>query len=243
MGQAKPRAVFREVDRKFKFISRGGEVSFPDKAHLLDEVVDALLTHNILSFQYEGRDGTTRKRRTSPLSLVIFDHQFYVIRRENEANDVRLYRFARMTDVERLDETFSYPSRSQYDPETIFRASFGAHVSDNYEIDEIRIRLALRWRGFVESHRWHSTQQVVVGKTGIEVTLRVRLCPEVETWVLGFGEDAEVLEPLALRERIASRITRAAAVYAKPGKSPKAKPLGADSKRQRPPARKTSKAR
>lgn len=148
-----------------------------------------------------------------------------------------------MTDVERLEETFSYPSKSEYDPGTIFRDSLGAHVSDNYEIDEIRLRLAPRWKGFVESHRWHSTQQIIVRKTGIEVTLRVRLCPEVETWVLGFGEDAEVLEPPALRERIASRISRAAAVYAKPGKSRKAKQLGADSKPQRSPAGKTFRAR
>ena len=240
MGQAKPHAVFRDVDRKFKFISRGGEVSFPDKAHLLDKVVDALLAHNVVSFHYQGRDGTTKQRKTSPLSLVIFDHQFYVIGRENEANEIRLYRFARMTDVERLDETFSYPSKSEYDPETIFRDSLGAHVSSNYPIAEIRIRLAPSWKTFVNSHRWHATQQVVVGKSGMEVTLRVRLCPEVETWILGFGEDAEVLSPPELREQIARRIGRSAAIYAKPAKDEKATPIESESKPRRPRGRKPS---
>ena len=35
--------------------------------------------------------------------------------------------------------------------------------------------------------------------------LRVRVCPELEAWILGFGEQAEVMAPAKLREKIAGR--------------------------------------
>ena len=43
--------------------------------------------------------------------------------------------------------------------------------------------------------------------------MRVRICPELETWLLSFGEHAQVLKPVELRRRIAGRIQSMSAVY------------------------------
>jgi predicted DNA-binding transcriptional regulator YafY len=36
----------------------------------------------------------------------------------------------------------------------------------------------------------------------VRVKLRVRVCPELEAWILGFGSEAEVVRPAALRGRM-----------------------------------------
>ena len=38
---------------------------------------------------------------------------------------------------------------------------------------------------------------------------------EIKIWILGWGSDAEVLEPAELRASMAEELTRAAALYAK----------------------------
>jgi hypothetical protein len=50
----------------------------------------------------------------------------------------------------------------------------------------------------------------------VSVTLQVRYCRELETWVLGFGEHACVARPERLRETVASRLKKAAARYVAP---------------------------
>ncbi len=50
---------------------------------------------------------------------------------------------------------------------------------------------------------WHPTQSLrwLPGKR-LEMTLKVADTPEIRRWLLGFGDDAEVLEPSALRETL-----------------------------------------
>jgi predicted DNA-binding transcriptional regulator YafY len=44
----------------------------------------------------------------------------------------------------------------------------------------------------------------------------VRGTTELTSWVLGFGDQAEVLEPESLREAVAAELSRAAARYQRP---------------------------
>lgn len=209
---------FADVDRKFWFVRRGGEGSLPAKEVLLHEFIDGLLERNIIEIEYESFHGTVAKERIVPLSVIIHDHQIYFVGR-NDADEIRSYRLSRMIDVERQDETFDYPSRMEYDPEQIWRDSFGIFTGDKFPIENVRIRLSPQWRAFARSHRWHSSQQIPTStKTAepegdVEVHFRVRVCPELENWILGFGGDAEVLAPESLRARIIQRLRSAAAVY------------------------------
>jgi hypothetical protein len=52
------------------------------------------------------------------------------------------------------------------------------------------------------------------------VRLRVRLCPEVESWILGFGEEAYVVRPKALRLRLEGKVRAAADAIAKRDREP-----------------------
>ena len=43
--------------------------------------------------------------------------------------------------------------------------------------------------------------------------MHVPICPELEGWVLSFADNAEVIRPTALREKIAKRLSDAVNVY------------------------------
>ena len=90
-------------------------------------------------------------------------------------------------------------------------------MDEKYPVTRIEVSLAARWSAFVQSHRWHRSQESFVRGGRIHVRLRVRLCPEVVAWILGFGPDVRVVEPKALRRRIARLARQMASVHGEPG--------------------------
>ena len=49
----------------------------------------------------------------------------------------------------------------------------------------------------------------------VHVRMRVRICPEVIQWLLGFGADVQIVAPVALRDRIARVAARMAKMHGK----------------------------
>ena len=193
---------FQDSRRQFVFLVRGGEKSLPEKEEVLEEVVDALQRRRGLQLRYRDFKGSRRSVRIEPLSLAVYDHQLYVIGRPH-GRPAHPYRFSRIESAEAVGGTFQYPDKDSYDPERVFADSFGIFVDEEYPVQNIEISLAPRWAAFVSSHRWHRSQESFVRAGRVHVRLRVRLCPEVVAWILGFGPDARVVGPLLLKRRIA----------------------------------------
>src|SRR5438876_1176312 len=140
--------------------------------------------------------------RIEPLSLALYDHQLYLIGRPR-GGAPHPYRFSRVEAVDPAGGTFQYPDKDSYDPERVFADSFGIAVEEKYPVTLIEVSLAAKWSSFVQSHRWHWSQESFMRGGRVHVRLSVRLCPEVVAWILGFGPDVRVVEPGALRRRIA----------------------------------------
>jgi len=204
VGRTRRRSVFKDIDRKFWFLRRGGEVALLDRSAQLDEIIEAVLHHRVLSVEYTRFTGAAQHLRIEPLSIVVHDHQFYVVARDGEGK-LHPYRFARIRAVDALDQTFEYPSRNEYDPGQVFRDSFGIFLLGK-PVQDVVLKLKKNWATYAQSHRWHASQTVTVAPDHVLVRMHVRVCPELEAWILGFGEEAQVVGPKALRERIEKRV-------------------------------------
>ena len=207
---------FQDFRRQFVFLVRGGEKALPEKEEVLEEVVDALQRRRPLQIRYRNFQGARRSVRIEPLSLAVYDHQLYVIGRPRGA-DPHPYRFSRIESAEPVGGPFPYPDKDSYDPERVFASSFGIAVEEKYPIEEIEVSLAPTWKSFVASHRWHRSQESFVRAGRVHVRLRVRLCPEVVSWILGFGPDARVVGPPQLKRHIAELVRGMARSHAVDG--------------------------
>jgi len=201
---------FQDSRRQFVFLVRGGEKALPEKEDVLEEVVDALQRRRGLQLRYRDFVGARKSMRIEPLSLAVYDHQLYVIGRPR-GGPTHAYRFSRIETAEAVGGTFPYPDKDSYDPERVFADSFGIIVDDKYPIEQIEMSLAPRWASFVRSHRWHRSQESFVRSGRVHVRLRVRVCPELVSWILGFGPEARVIGPPRLKRqigRLAQRMAR-----------------------------------
>jgi len=70
---------------------------------------------------------------------------------------------------------------------------------------------------YVERRQWHPSQVITKTDRGVEMTMQVSGTTELKTWILGWGDRVEVLEPASLRAQVAEEHARAAGRYLEPG--------------------------
>lgn len=207
--------AYGDLERKFVLAPRGGESALPEAGDALDVVIDALLENRRLRFDYTHNDRTTDSLTIEPLSLVVYDHQFYVLAKRGDGG-LYPYRFARMKKVEKLDDVFVYPLKGEYDPKSILAQGFGIHTHGTGPVEDVEVILSGAWATFALTHRWHPSQRATKLPDGrVSVVLQVRVCRELAAWILGFGEQAIVVRPASLVEVIGTRLNAATALYAK----------------------------
>jgi predicted DNA-binding transcriptional regulator YafY len=205
------KSEFRDLHRKFVFLEKGGDSSLPEKSGILDDAIDAVLRQRAATITYQRFSSEVDELRIEPLSIIVYEHQLYVLGRSPE-DGIHPYRLSRIQKLAVSEQQFEYPDRSEYDPDQVFRDSFGIYIGVSTSVDVV-LRLAPIWETYSRSHRWHPSQVVKSGSDGVTITVHVRLTPEVKAWILGFGADAEVLGPAELRLEVAQDAQRLSRMY------------------------------
>jgi predicted DNA-binding transcriptional regulator YafY len=204
---------FEDADRKFWFVAGGGEHAFIDDQGILDDIVQAVLENKFLKVNYQTFEGERRQRTMRPLTVALHSSHLYLLGFDAEER-LTIIRISRIKAAEIQLRSFRFPPREDYDPRAVFGNALGVFVADeSHPVEEVEFRLASRWRAYVRTNKWHPSQTHVEEDTGLRVTLTVRICPELEATLLGFGDEAVVLRPSWLRERIASRLEKASLRY------------------------------
>ncbi len=213
LAQSRRNKVFCDIERKFTFVRRGGESALPENSGLLDDLCDAVIHSKTITMKYAHFDGAVETLEIRPYSLSIYDHQIYVIA-ERDKGEPYPFRFSRIRSISDQDgESFTYPSKAEYDPRQVFSDSFGIFLDPKNNVADVAIKLSSRWRIHAMSHCWHHSQRVEILPTGeVIVKMRVRTCPELTAWVLSFADDAEVVAPKSLQQEVQRRLS---AAYAK----------------------------
>jgi predicted DNA-binding transcriptional regulator YafY len=76
----------------------------------------------------------------------------------------------------------------------VFGELYGSTVETRVARDFMEVPA---WR-----RQWHPTQRFRRVEGGIEMTMDVRGTTELVSWVLGFGNKASIVEPIALRNAV-----------------------------------------
>jgi proteasome accessory factor B len=81
----------------------------------------------------------------------------------------------------------------------------------------VHLHFAPKVAGNVAEVLWHRSQRIEHRPDGsIDFHARVDGIGEISWWILGYGDQVEVLDPPELRTRIAETVSRMAAIYQGP---------------------------
>lgn len=118
--------------------------------------------------------------------------------------------------VERIREATLTPETFEPEPgfDLVGELSWAWDVIADQPLEDVLVRFAPAVARRVAETRWHPSQELEQQPDGSLLWRgRVAGSREIRIWILGWGADAEVLEPAALRDEIATELGRAARVY------------------------------
>ena len=183
------------------------EVQPVDKV-VFDTVINGLLESKQLDIQYGDKQLQQQLRRIDPLKLVHYQGRWYLLAWCHLRQEKRLFHLSRIQSIQTTGQQAE--QRLQHDDEYLTgvfgifkgKARFTAIISLTGRAAEI-----------VREQHWHPDQQIEQTETGILLHLPVADDRELIMKVLQFGDEAEVIAPAPLREKIKERITAMANRY------------------------------
>lgn len=168
-------------------------------AELLPAIHAALAERRTLRVRYHtfGRDEDT-ERELDPYHLTYYDGGLYLVAHCHLRHDVRVFAVERFQAVQPTRRRFEAPAG--FDVRAFLDRALGIVQG---ELVTVRVAFAPALARYVRDRLWHPSQRMRDLPDGrLEMTLRVADTPELRRWLLGYGVQAEVLEPASIREAL-----------------------------------------
>lgn len=182
------------------------------KRNVYHHLVEAKLSGHVQRISYDT--GSVQGLVTTdlrPYYLIFCRHSWHVVGRSSVHKGLKSFSLSRIVHIERLPERFSIPPRFNLD--TYLRNAWLISPEKGPDHD-IKIRFRPTVARIISNVRWHKTQRITREKDGSVVfSARVSGLTEVVRWVLEYGDQAEVIKPKLLRQKVLQRARNMVALY------------------------------
>jgi proteasome accessory factor B len=179
---------------------------------MFDDLAGAIVARNICRLVYVSfHDRKQVALTVLPLRLAFMSRAWYLLGHSKEHGRVRTFKLGRIHTLTVLDEKFDRPTD----------VDLGEYFGDAWcmipegRVHDVHLHFDAKVAGNVAEVQWHHSQHVDWNDDGsIEFRVRVDGLGEITWWVLGYGDQVEVVAPPELRGRVAQT---AAAMLARHG--------------------------
>lgn len=184
----------------------------PGSSAVFDQLLKAWIERRTVRIEYES--ASERKQISvllCPYRILFSRRSWYVIGRSMKDRDVRVYNVGRIVGLQMLDGRYQIPKRFHLDR---FFGNAWHLIREPQRACEVVLKFTPLVARNVAEVRWHRTQQCTpLPDGGLQFTAQVDGLTEITWWILGYGDQVEVISPPELRQAIQQRITRMAAIY------------------------------
>lgn len=154
-----------------------------------------------VEFVYQDKEGKNSTRVADPYGFIVSSGRIYCVAFDHTRRDKRVFALDNVSGVRMLAKTFVKPS--DFDVESYAAASISG-VMHGGDMTGVRVLFAARVAKAAIAARVVAERQITRNDDGSAVIeYRVADVDELVRWVLGWGAQAEIVEPSHIRERIA----------------------------------------
>lgn len=167
-------------------------------------------------FDYQEHDGVEiTKRKAEPYALKEFKGYWYLLAMDLVDLEMKTFGLDKMGAVDITRKKFEH--LELHDPQEMFKNCFG--ITSPYkgqQAEEVVLELTPRLYNYVKSYPLHDSQHDLdeIGPDGQRlVALNICLNYDLETEILGYGDQARVVSPEHFKKRIQERLKQALGNY------------------------------
>lgn len=164
-----------------------------------------------VSFLYSDKENKRSTRSADPYGFIVSGGRIYCVAYDHARKDMRVFALDNVAEARMLAKTFVRPQ--DFDVEAYAAASISG-VMHARETTTVRVRFAARVAKAAIAARVVAERQIARDEDGsVHIEYRVGDVDELMRWVLGWGLQAEIVEPTELRERVAALLSQITEKY------------------------------
>lgn len=175
-----------------------------EEKNKFNNLKSAILSHNVVEFDYVNSYGEITKRGVEPVKLMFKGQAWYLQGFCQSKQDTRIFKISRIRNLEVKDKTFSITNLLDSPIETI-------KAQDNKTITlKLRFKPEILYRVYDE----FSHENINNNEDGtVEVTKSFPEGEWIYGYILSFGPLVEVLEPKDVREKLKEQLLTTLKIY------------------------------
>jgi len=197
--------------------------------HVIRTLLEATAEEHRIKMRYYSVHSQKRKEYiVDPHRLMYFRGGMYLFGYVEEYKQIRTFAIERIEAIEKLHDSFEKPP--DFSVETYLESSFGLVKEDPFDVEII---FGADVAEYVRSKVWHPSQQCrELDRGRIRMRLHVGGEFELVSWIMSFGQSAQVVSPERLRRRVETELSRALDNYrVEVTVAPRKKPRKVESKK------------
>lgn len=176
------------------------------------QIYQAILGKMALKMTYQSYHGEPETFVFHPYHLREYNHRWFAFGWNTEKGFIDSRPLDRIQDL-RISAV-KYRPNEDMDFEQFFRERIGVSRKDKEKSEIIRLRLASKRAPYLRTKPLHESQKVLISdEQGDIFELKLIINQELESKILEFGSDVEVLAPQHLRESILEKLIKSIANY------------------------------
>jgi len=195
-------------------VSVTGWKDYSKSARMIDALARAIrhrFTVRIIHKPLKAPEALTRT--VDPYRLWYTGGGLYLVAYDHAKKATRTFAVERILSVATTNQRFAV--KEEFDFEAFQRTAFPVHGG---EPQLVRIQFSSDQAPYIMERHWHDSQKFLLQDDGtVVMELQVGNLWEVKRWLIGWGADAEVIEPAALREEISRSIVEISSLYGDKG--------------------------
>jgi len=182
------------------------------KRPIYDQLLEAVAKRRSVRVRYRSlNEGEEIRTKLNPYQVFFSRRSWYVAGRSSLHRATRTFNLGRIAQIELLEDRYKIPRG--FSIERFLRNAWHLIPEPGPDWDVV-IRFSKMVAQNVAEVAWHKTQQLRFNKDGtLDYRVTVSGLNEISWWILGYGDQVEVLKPPELRQLIAQRVDKMAVMY------------------------------
>lgn len=164
------------------------------------KLVTAVINSYQIEITYVKLQGDVSQRILKPLGLVYKRGVWYTVAEVPDNQEYRTFRVDQIISVNLSNTMFDFPAN--FSLEEHIGSSWGVFTND--EVQPVKLRFFPAVASRVKNLRYHRSQVILEERQDGSIIVGLEVCGliELKSWLLQWGKEVEVLEPLYLRQQL-----------------------------------------
>lgn len=193
-----------QVVREKKYSPKTVHIDISDGNHsekvqkFYESIEKAISSLSTISMEYESINSGVSQRKVDPYFIIFRGRAFYFVGYCHMKKDYRTFRINRIIDISLTKEHFV--KKDDISPETYFEGSWSVYSGEPIEVEAIFKGNSAR---VIKTTSYNKDEKVEpIDDETVRYTVTVNGLEEIQRWLLGFGDEVEVVSPVELKENL-----------------------------------------